>query len=204
MAGTTTNYGWTYPTSTDLVKDGATAIQTAIQGADTSLFTALGGNYPGMRLVKKQTIGSAVSSVTVSGAFSATYENYRILITGGVGSVNNGILRLQLGSVATGYYSNMIYANYASGSVASTGNNNGTSFTYAGVSDTINITAMIDVNSPFLAKQKQITGVWYDGTNSGRSQGQCSDQTSQTAFTILTTSGTLTGGTIYVYGYGIS
>ena len=24
MAGTTTNYAWTYPTSTDLVKDGAT------------------------------------------------------------------------------------------------------------------------------------------------------------------------------------
>jgi hypothetical protein len=35
MAGTTTNFGWTYPTSTDLVKDGATAIQTAVQGVDT-------------------------------------------------------------------------------------------------------------------------------------------------------------------------
>ena len=35
MAGTTTNFGWTYPSSTDLVKDGATAIQTAVQGVDT-------------------------------------------------------------------------------------------------------------------------------------------------------------------------
>lgn len=36
MAGTTTNNAWTYPTSTDLVKDGATAIQTLADGIDTS------------------------------------------------------------------------------------------------------------------------------------------------------------------------
>ena len=36
MAGTTTNNGWTYPTSTDYVKDGATAIQTLATGIDTS------------------------------------------------------------------------------------------------------------------------------------------------------------------------
>jgi len=36
MAGTTTNNTWTYPTSTDLVKDGAAAIQTLADGIDTS------------------------------------------------------------------------------------------------------------------------------------------------------------------------
>ena len=36
MAGTTTNNGWTYPTNTDYVKDGATAIQTLATGIDTS------------------------------------------------------------------------------------------------------------------------------------------------------------------------
>lgn len=36
MSGTTTNNGWTYPTSTDLVKDGASAIQTLATGVDTS------------------------------------------------------------------------------------------------------------------------------------------------------------------------
>jgi hypothetical protein len=36
MAGTTTNNAWTYPTSTDLVKDGASAIQTLATGIDTS------------------------------------------------------------------------------------------------------------------------------------------------------------------------
>lgn len=41
MAGTTTNNGWTYPTSTDYVKDGATAIQTLATGIDTSVGTGL-------------------------------------------------------------------------------------------------------------------------------------------------------------------
>lgn len=36
MAGTTTNNGWDYPTSTDLVKDGALNIQTLAQDIDTS------------------------------------------------------------------------------------------------------------------------------------------------------------------------
>ena len=83
---TTTNYSWTTPDNTAYVKDGASAIRTLGSSVDTTLFTALGGTYPGMRLVKKQTIGTAVSSVNVTNAFSATYENYLILISGGVAS----------------------------------------------------------------------------------------------------------------------
>jgi len=41
----------------------------------------------GLTLVKSQTIGSAVSSVEVTGAFSATYDNYKVIVIGGVGSV---------------------------------------------------------------------------------------------------------------------
>ena len=37
MAGTTSAFGWDYPTSTDFVKDGATAIQTLADDIDTSL-----------------------------------------------------------------------------------------------------------------------------------------------------------------------
>jgi hypothetical protein len=41
MAGTTTNNGWDYPTSTDYVKDGATAIETLATDIDTSVGTGL-------------------------------------------------------------------------------------------------------------------------------------------------------------------
>lgn len=43
MATTTTNYGWDIPQSTDLVKDGATAIATLGQDIDTSMMDLKGG-----------------------------------------------------------------------------------------------------------------------------------------------------------------
>lgn len=204
MAGQTANYLFDYPTSTDYVKDGATAIETLADDVDATLFTALGGDYPGLRLVKKQTIGSAVSSVAVTSAFSSTYENYKILISGGVASGANTILRLQLGSVTTGYYSNFIYAAYSGGAVSSVANNNGANFNYAGEGDATSLNANMEVSSPFLAKQKMFSATYYDSASTGRTQGICDSTSSLTGFTIITSSGTLTGGTIYVYGYGTS
>ena len=51
MATTTTNYGWTVPTSTDLVKNGATAISTLGSGIDTT-FAELKGGTTGQLLSK--------------------------------------------------------------------------------------------------------------------------------------------------------
>ncbi len=43
MATTTPNFGWSVPTSTDLVKDGATAIETLGDSIDASLVDLKGG-----------------------------------------------------------------------------------------------------------------------------------------------------------------
>lgn len=43
MATTTPNFGWPVPTSTDLVKDGATAIEALGDGIDTSMVDLKGG-----------------------------------------------------------------------------------------------------------------------------------------------------------------
>lgn len=51
MATTTTNFGWTVPSDTDLVKDGAAAIRTALGGVDTS-FVDLKGGASGQLLSK--------------------------------------------------------------------------------------------------------------------------------------------------------
>jgi len=45
MATTTTNYGWTVPTSSDLVKNGATAISTLGQSVDTFLYRPIAKNF---------------------------------------------------------------------------------------------------------------------------------------------------------------
>jgi hypothetical protein len=62
----------------------------------------------GLTLIKTQTIGSAVPSVVVSDAFSDDYENYKITITGGVGSTDS-TFSLALGSQTTGYYAGTLF-----------------------------------------------------------------------------------------------
>jgi hypothetical protein len=206
MATTTPNYGWDVPTSSDYVKLGAQAIETLGDDIDATLWTALGGNYPGLRLVKKQTIGTAVSSVTVSSAFSATYDAYKIIISGGAGSTDNAQLQLTLGSTTSGYiYS---FGVFASGVAAGVGSTSAPSFQNSAEFDTNKISLNFDLVNPFLAKHTIINGGGgYNLTNfNSRTgyQGVLPNTTSYTAFTLTTSSGSITGGTIYVYGYGAS
>ena len=70
MATTTTNYGWDIPQSTDLVKDGATAIATLGQDIDTS-FVGLKGGTTGQVLSKSSNSDLAFTWVTDSGDISA-------------------------------------------------------------------------------------------------------------------------------------
>jgi hypothetical protein len=205
MATTTPNYGWDVPTSTDYVKDGATAIETLGDDIDATLYTALGGAYPGLCLVKKQTIGSAVSSVTVTSAFTATYENYLIHIVGGVGSTNNTLL-LTLGSTATGYYYAGKARNYA-GVDLNVQNANAAAWYGAEVS-TNTIDGTFNIQSPFTAKNTVYSGNCVATRADGYylyQSGYLANTTSYTAFTFTTSgAGTITGGTVYVYGYGAS
>jgi hypothetical protein len=75
---TTTNYGWTTPDDTALVKDGAAAIRTLGSSIDTSLNTALGTKKAGLVLLNTTSF-SGVSSQEITGIFSATYTQYRIV-----------------------------------------------------------------------------------------------------------------------------
>jgi hypothetical protein len=204
---TTTNYGWTTPNDSDPFKNGASAIRTLGSSADTTLFTALGGAYPGLRLVKKQTIGSAVTSVQVTNAFSATYENYRILVSGGT-STGDGDMRYSLDGITTGYYTGMTYVNFATATVLGINQTAATFFNWSGTTAASgNFYMDFDIKNPFTAKakvgrgtfiQQSITGV------AGESHMYNASTASATGFTITASVGTITGGTIYVYGYGAS
>ena len=207
MAGQTTNYLFDYPTSTDYVKDGATAIQTLATDVDTTLFTALGGAYPGLRLIKKQTIGSAVATVNVTDAFSATYDAYRIIIAGGVSSADC-YLRLKLGASTTGYSASMMYtASYLATSVSVANDSSTTQFSFAGDGRNGQYLQMnLDLIAPFLAKYTRVgtTIAYQSASGAGIMSGIHGVAASYTDFTITPSTGTMTGGTIYVYGYGAS
>ena len=157
----------------------------------------------GLVPILTQTIGTAVSSVVVSNAFSATYDSYKIVITGGVGSTTN-VIGLKLGATATGYYSGLTYSAYATASATGRINNNASSWSYIGIFTTSNISFNVELTNPFLAKNTLLNLMYNDarvGGEAGAGGGFLNDSTSYTDFTITTASGTLTGGTIKVYGY---
>jgi hypothetical protein len=201
---TTTNYGFEIPDNTDLVKDGAAAMRELGQDVDTQLFTALGGNYPGLRLVKKQTIGTAVASVAVTDAFSATYENYQIVVSGGASSAQNLMFFTLTGGTSAYDYTllDILYNNVAfRGDRAQ----NASSFPYAGSGNSTNgLNMVLDIQQPFLTKFTYMGSTINTDSAAGRAQARHKAATSYTGFTLTANTGTFTGGTIYVYGYGIS
>jgi hypothetical protein len=158
----------------------------------------------GLQLVKKQTIGSAVSSVTVTGAFSATYENYKIIISGGVGSTSAD-LQLSLDGITTGYYSCLTYQPFSSTSVIGAAANNAARWSWTGAGSTAALTMNLDLIAPNLAKPKIANAIYNElGTTAtnGISRQYNASTTQATGLTVTPSGGTLTGGTIYVYGYG--
>ena len=171
-----------------------------LTASDTNTYLA----NSGLVFVKSQTVGTTVSSVTVSSAFSSTFDNYQIVYTGGTSSATQNIA-LQMGSTTTGYYGNIIYAVPSTPAPTGLGVNNGASWTYAGDGTTTGARLACTLYAPNLAVRTGIA-VSYVGTSTtfgafGFFSGNLDNATQYTAFTIAPNTGTLTGGTITVYGY---
>jgi hypothetical protein len=156
---------------------------------------------PGMQLIKTQTIGSGVASVPVTSVFSTDFDNYLITVNGGVGSAAQN-MGLQLGATTTGYYGGQISVN-TSAVVVSAAMNNTANFTLAGISTTTNNYMQATLFDPFNAKTTRLNSIRADdrsGGSYGSTVGFVDNTTSYTGFTLIV-AGTMTGGTIRVYGY---
>ena len=156
----------------------------------------------GLVLISATTIGTTVANVTVSGAFSATYDNYKIILSDGVSSASSCNLSFIFGTTTTGYYWANTGRTFAN-SDDSVGAANQASFRAgAGSPKTLNI--KMDVLAPFLSTETNFSGQYQVSTTTGSAinfGGFLDNTTSYTAFKITPTAGTLTGGIIRVYGY---
>jgi hypothetical protein len=141
--------------------------------------------------------------VTVTDAFSATYDAYKIVVSGGVGSATNGDFKMTLGASATGYYWSLIYTSYNS-TVSGDGASNTTAWFALGNIDNSALSLDLELINPFLAKRTTFSSVTNRGTIAGPTMGNHQVSTSYTDFTLAASTGTLTGGTIRVYGYANS
>ena len=170
-----------------------------LTASDTNTYLA----NSGLVYVTSATIGTAVSSVTVSSAFSSTYDNYKIIMSGGTCSAS-AIVTMTIGGSTTGYYGILMYATYVSATPLAAAISNGTNMPYVGGCNTAGqaIVADFDLCNPYLAQYSRIVGAQYsDSTYYGTTQGEHRVATSYSSFSLAPNTGTLTGGTITVYGY---
>jgi hypothetical protein len=168
--------------------------------AGVSVFQADDGGNSALTLISTTTIGTAVSTVTVAGCFSATYDNYQIVLAGADSSSLNNLVTLQLNnSTGSTYNSSMVYMVHNSGQGTSTGTNANFRVAFGGdVSDT---NSNITLYSPFLVRRTGMTATSANGNLFATSGGVDTNAVSNTGFTISVGADNLTGGTIRVYGY---
>jgi len=158
---------------------------------------------PGLQLIKTQTIGTAVSSVEVTNAFSDTYDNYRITVSSDTSSTNTS-LGMRLGASTTGYYGYLNYGAFNSATILGVNRDNQSQHNWIGGNNVTGqpIIAMLDVINPHKASHTHFgPSAYREGLNYGTMQGEHRVATAYTNFTVLMGSGTMTGGIIRVYGY---
>jgi hypothetical protein len=165
------------------------------------VLTAAAMDSIGMWLVKTVTVGAGVSQVDLTSVFSNTYDNYLVTLRANSATGAVAIL-MQYGTgtpVATNYKSflNTTFASWTSGAVTSVTSTTGSIITFG---HTTNVTGISNVFGPNLAVNTTAFGSYATDTNGGTTAGIQTDNTQFTSLHIVT-AGTITGGTIRVYGY---
>ena len=224
MATTTPNYGWPVPTSTDYVKDGATAIEALGDAIDATVFALpKGGLVPITPTSISVGSGTATSAgngqvtftgvgtnLSLNGVFSATYTNYLIQLSKVTASGTAGLnMRLRSGTTDNAnanYDLGRISVNNAA-TVSGGAANGGTNWTVS-IADSSYQYFNINLFSPFVTG---FTGMQNsidesDGVNAhftAITNGQNQESYSANGLSFTVAGGGTVTGKVSVYGYSI-
>jgi hypothetical protein len=163
----------------------------------------------GLTLVKTQTIGSAVTSVIITSAFSATYDNYFITVSDTAFSLLNDNVGFQLRTGTTTATTNYRYVAPYTAYNSTAGYTVSTSDTLMkglgrGLAATEKQSFGFVLYSPFLASKTTVNGLGYVGSDLAGPGcgGYHSTAASYDQFVLsCVDGGNFTGGTVSVYGY---
>jgi hypothetical protein len=228
MATTTTNFGWDIPQSTDLVKDGATAIAALGQDIDTAMVDLKGGTTgqvlskasgtdldfswatvsSGGGLTLLSTTSLSGSTTTVS-SISGSYKNLILVIKNLVASVDGTQVYLRMNGITSSLYSYGTVRNIdatVSSATAVTGDKLQV-FDRVGSSSSVLTTANGSIklyrytDTDFIYAEWQTNGAASSGTQVTNSAGtgKFDNTAAITSVTLFPDSGTFTG-TLYIYG----
>lgn len=162
-------------------------------------WVAVGGSSSSSGLTLITSASLTGSAVSVNNCFSSTYNNYKIVTAGMIGSTGGDDLFFNLrasGSDSTSNYNRFIWgsANYE----ASTGQSN----LRIGLINSTQAFLETTVSNPFASAP---TALNFAANRTSSSAwlgiGYHSNATSYDGFTLAPTGGSFSGGTVYVYGY---
>lgn len=161
----------------------------------------------GLWLVKSQTIGSAVSSVTITSCFNTNFDNYLISFSNMTASAS-GVLygKLCVGSTpqTNGWTGNTFYiVNGAAGALSNATITNASFFELGSITATANYknASTCNLQAPFLTTQSRAQYSNADDNYFRFGAVQLANTTSYDGLQISPSGGTITGGTIRIYGY---
>lgn len=171
-----------------------------LTASDTNTYLA----NSGLVYVSTTTVGSAVTSVTINNVFTSTFDAYKLVARGVVCSTE-GSAALQLTAsttpLTTGYYGALIFS--GTGTLQQVVNTNAASFGFiCAHGNTAGLSLDVDIHSPaktemtWVANASYMRFEYYGSFNAYSNSSSAYD-----GFKIFPQSGTLTGGTITVYGY---
>lgn len=167
-----------------------------LTAADVNVFLA----NAGLVYVSSTTVGSGVTSVTVSNCFSSTYNNYRLVFSNITGTVSNSPWQIQFNnSTGSTYKSTSAYLVYGSTGFYAYAPST-TTVARVGWSDTTSdMNLVVDIISPNLSAMTTWSSQGANQTITYQSAGIDTNAAAQTGFTM--TGDTFTGGLILCYGY---
>jgi hypothetical protein len=200
--GTTTNNGWPTPVATDLVKDGWEAIKDLGDAIDTTL-GVYAPSTSGLTLINTTSF-SAVASQSVNDVFSAIYDNYKIIVTGLISSVEGMNMRLRASGTDNSTASSYVRQTLNATSTTLVGGRATSNlWELGGWDSTLVNTLVIDLFNPFAASATGFSVDLLRSTSGAYIQianGTHNQTVSYDGFTLIPGAGTITGS-VSVYGY---
>lgn len=220
---TTTNFGWETPDDTDLVKDGAAAIRTALGGVDTS-FVDLKGGTTGQVLAKASATdldfvwsadssggqtqiatGSLTGATVNINSIPGTYRDLKLVITNFLPATDAQNMLIRFNADSTSYARNStaetLNTSFAeSAAILTVNSDNG-----AGNDKGIAVATIPEYTNTTTYKLIVSQSVTHNATtpaniNVARYWGVWDNTAAITAINLLTSSGNFTSGTYTLYG----
>jgi hypothetical protein len=200
---TTTNYGWTTPDDTALVKDGASAIRSLGTSIDTAMNTALGTKKAGLVLLNTTSFSGVTSVSLAASTFTSTYDNYQVIykFTSTAAAALRARVRVSGTDASGANYSEMnVTVNTGSGP-GRQGTLNGTEWNIMNLATSANLTLNLNFCDIAKAAPTSITGFGIQHSTASNIIGaDHSLSTAYDSFTIYATGGSITGAySVYAY-----